>query len=336
MRKAIKYAAFALTLGLFVAAQAADKPAANLAVKADAKDLLLKGDAKCTGCHDEADEPTGGAAMLDLNPGVLAIGKTKHGTNADKRTPTCTSCHGESEKHRTHKGSEKPPSVDRSFRKGTMTPASERAAACLTCHENSKRMNWRTSTHASNDLACNSCHNVHSAKDKARDKSVQTEVCYTCHKQQRADMSKPSHHPVREGKMGCSDCHNPHGSTGEKQLVKDTVNATCYTCHAEKRGPFIHAHQPVEDSCVNCHNPHGTTAPNMLKARMPFLCQQCHGNSSHPGNVAATLGNLPNAVTTNLGPGVAQARGCPNCHTNIHGSNNPSSATSGGAGRFFR
>ena len=37
-------------------------------------DLVLKGDAKCTGCHDEVDDakPT----MLDLHPSVLSIGKT--------------------------------------------------------------------------------------------------------------------------------------------------------------------------------------------------------------------------------------------------------------------
>ena len=40
------------------------------------KDLILKGDAKCTGCHDEADEPQGRATMLELNPGVLAIATT--------------------------------------------------------------------------------------------------------------------------------------------------------------------------------------------------------------------------------------------------------------------
>ena len=84
-------------------------PTKNLAADPNAKDLILKGDAKCTGCHDEADEPTGRSTMLELNPGVLAIGKTKHGTQADSRTPTCTDCHGESEKHRLHKGSDKPP-----------------------------------------------------------------------------------------------------------------------------------------------------------------------------------------------------------------------------------
>jgi len=88
---------------------AADAPAVkrDLAPNPNAKDLILKGDAKCTGCHDEADEPTGAATMLELNPSVLAIGKTRHGTTADSRTPTCIDCHGESEKHRMHKGSGK-------------------------------------------------------------------------------------------------------------------------------------------------------------------------------------------------------------------------------------
>jgi hypothetical protein len=41
-----------------------------------AVDLVLKGDAKCTACHDESDSPN-----------VLHIGKTKHGTTADGRWP---------------------------------------------------------------------------------------------------------------------------------------------------------------------------------------------------------------------------------------------------------
>ena len=96
-----------------------------------AKDLVLKGDAKCTGCHDETDDakPT----MLELHPSVLSIGKTKHGTRADGRTPTCTDCHGESEKHRTFRGSGDQPLTDRDFRKKTKTSAEDRNGACLTC-----------------------------------------------------------------------------------------------------------------------------------------------------------------------------------------------------------
>ena len=104
-------------------------------------------------------------------------------------------------------------------------------------------------------------------------------------------------------------------------MVRDNVNDTCYTCHMEKRGPFVRTHQPVQEDCSICHNPHGTTTPSMLKARQPFLCQQCHEPTSHRGNQAGFTGPQNTAggsTAANL-----LARGCLNCHTNIHGTNNP-------------
>src|SRR5687768_2888360 len=77
---------------------AADAPAPKDA----AKGLVLNGDAKCTSCHDEADDPT--PTVLKPHASVLAIGKTRHGTRADGLTPSCTSCHGESDKHLKHRG----------------------------------------------------------------------------------------------------------------------------------------------------------------------------------------------------------------------------------------
>lgn len=341
-QKILAVVAASAGLGLLATATpalaAADAPKRNLAADPAAKDLILKGDAKCTGCHDEADEPTGAGTMLELNPGVLAIGKTKHGTRADSRTPTCTDCHGESDKHRLHKGSDKPPVVDRSFRKGTKTSAGARSDVCTTCHKGGSKMFWAMSTHAAQDVTCSNCHQVHSGKDKVRDKVSQASVCYTCHKEQRTMMSKPSRHPVQEGKMSCSDCHSPHGSPGQKQLARATVNETCYTCHMEKRGPFLNNHQPVSEDCGICHNPHGTTAPNLLKSRPPFLCQECHEGGNHPSS--SSPGGLPIATAAGFAPSgrgqiASVGRGCVNCHTNVHGSNNPiNNGTSGD--RFLR
>ena len=45
-------------------------------------------------------------------------------------------------------------------------------------------------------------------------KVTQPEVCFACHKTQRAQIHQISTHPILAGKMACSDCHNPHGSTG--------------------------------------------------------------------------------------------------------------------------
>lgn len=295
-------------------ALAADAPATKLS--ADTKDIVLKGDAKCTRCHDEADAPA-----------LLSIGKTRHGSRADSRAPTCTSCHGESDAHtaKVENGKERPP-VDRLFGKSSKTPVAARNEACLTCHQkDAKRSHWEGSVHQSRDVACTSCHQVHTAHDKVRDKRTQPEVCYACHKEQRAQVNKPSHHPIPEGKMGCSDCHNGHGSTGPKLMVRDSVNATCYTCHMEKRGPFVHNHAPVSEDCSICHNPHGTTAENLLKARPPFLCHQCH--TPHGGVIASLTSQV--AAPTTVGRNsvtVTQGRGCVNCHTQIHGSNNPANS----------
>ena len=300
----------------------------------ETKDLALTGDKVCTRCHDET----------EAYP-VLAIGKTKHGTVADERTPTCTSCHGDSKRHIENlreAGETSRPKPDRSFTgqitsaptedlvdryfgragKGTPTPAAERNQACLNCHQGGKRIHWQTGPHAARDVACTSCHQVHTQHDKVRDKRTQAEVCFSCHKEQRVQINRPSRHPIKEGKVACSDCHNVHGTAGEKLLVRDNVNDTCYSCHMEKRGPFIHSHQPVTEDCTICHNPHGTVNDNLLKKRAPFLCQQCHEPTSHRGNVPAI-----NNSTGTSGGGILLARGCVNCHTNIHGSNNPANVS---------
>jgi DmsE family decaheme c-type cytochrome len=258
------------------------------------------------------------ATMSNESVPVFAIGKTRHGVIADKRTPTCTSCHGESPTHiNKPEGVDERPKPEKTFGRTSPTPIAERDGVCLTCHQNGPRTHWLTSMHAARDISCTSCHQVHTAHDKVRDKVSQPEVCFDCHKEQRTQIRRPSRHPITEGLVACSDCHNPHGTAGEKMLVRDNVNDTCYSCHMEKRGPFVRTHQPVQENCAICHNPHGSTLPNLLKTRPPFLCQECHEPTSHRGNIASItvsgFGTNQNTV----------ARGCLNCHTNIHGTNNP-------------
>ena len=286
----------------------------------------LKKDALCTKCHDES-EPMP----------ILSIYQTKHGVRADARTPTCQSCHGESEKHikgdPAVKGRAAPDIV---FKKGAfpLSDAKDRAGQCLSCHKGTNRAYWSGSQHQNNGMACNDCHKVHQPADKLLNKKTQTEVCFTCHKEQRADSHKISTHPIDAGKVVCSDCHNPHGSTGPKLLKKNTVTETCYTCHAEKRGPFLWEHQPVTEDCTNCHTPHGSNLTPLLKSRAPFLCDECHDG---PHNSQATYG--PGAAGVQGGNGFATSntspkapssssvgRACMNCHVMVHGSNSPSGA----------
>jgi DmsE family decaheme c-type cytochrome len=265
----------------------------------------------CLACHDES-----------WPYPIFEIFKTKHANRADKRTPfaglQCEACHGPGAKH-VEGGGDK--NAINSFKDSSFLTVGERNKFCLACHENEARIGWHGSTHAVNNVACTSCHKIHAAHDAVREKETQAQVCYKCHREQRAEFSRPSAHPVRFGRLACSDCHQPHGSNTESMLVKPTINQTCTTCHAEKRGPFLWEHAPVAENCTLCHLPHGSVRPSLLVKTPPLLCQQCHSVAGHPA-VARTGSALPGAG--GIGAGFALAGSCTNCHSQIHGSNQPS------------
>jgi len=284
----------------------------------------LKGDAVCTRCHDDKE-----------NKPVLSIYQTRHGVKADARTPTCQSCHGPSEKHVKGQDSEEGrAATDIQFGHGGVYPPSDpqvQAGACLTCHKSGARAHWAGSEHQSRDVVCSNCHKVHVRDDPVLNKVTQPTVCFACHKEQQAQIHRLSTHPIAAGKMACTDCHNPHGSTASHLLLKRSVNETCYTCHAEKRGPFLWEHGPVVDDCTNCHTPHGSVNTPLLKQRTPWLCQDCHsgdhanqinsGANLQNGNVTTVNGNAP--LANAAARAQMNARNCMNCHVLVHGSNHP-------------
>lgn len=276
----------------------------------------------CLECHDETEEHS-----------ILPILQTPHGMRADSRAPLaqthgCQTCHGPSAAHMDDppEGGER---AEVAIAFDEETPPEVASAVCLTCHEGGTQMNWRASEHASHDVACTSCHEPHAEEDPMLVRDIrpdhwrregQTGTCFSCHPEQRAKMHRLSSHPIKEGKVRCSDCHNPHGSASGAQLVKATVNQTCYQCHAEKRGPFLWEHAPVREDCGTCHDPHGSNHRALLEARTPWLCQNCHMAGFHP-STAYSGDHLPGGGSDGskfLG------KNCLNCHTEIHGSNHPS------------
>ncbi len=210
-----------------------------------------------------------------------------------------------------------------------------RTDMCLQCHQGAPSMAWHSSTHSNHGVACTDCHNPHPhtfAQDfvninhtrvlrpKRLPMSVDDPVaCYKCHPQIYAQNGMPSHHPIKEGKMFCSDCHDGHGQA-LGNLKEATVNQVCYRCHADKQGPFVYEHPPVTENCGICHNPHGTVANNLLHQPTTFLCLRCHsGHRVGPG-----FGPHPGSGLIDVGVGAAQQRAffsdCTQCHAQIHGS----------------
>jgi DmsE family decaheme c-type cytochrome len=265
----------------------------------------------CKACHEEVDQKFAATKM-----GRLFL---KHPRNTIERLG-CETCHGPAKAH-VDAGGGKGVGGLISFAKNDKTPVEKRNQVCLSCHTKGARLYWQGSAHESRDVACTNCHTVMtSVSPKAQlAKGTEIETCGQCHLQKRAQTMRSSHMPVREGKMTCTSCHNPHGTVTQTLLKENGVNETCYTCHTEKRGPFLWIHAPVQESCVNCHEPHGSNWERMLKAAKPRLCQQCHSpGSGHPSNMYGR------GDTASLK--FVMGHQCTNCHALIHGSNHPSGA----------
>jgi DmsE family decaheme c-type cytochrome len=162
-------------------------------------------------------------------------------------------------------------------------------------------------------------------------------TCYRCHPKVFGESQLPSHHPIREGKVVCSDCHAGHGQ-GNGSLKAETLNQLCFECHGEKEGPFVWEHAPVTEDCSYCHAPHGTVANNLLHQPTTFLCLRCHtGHSTHGGSPQCErchfvedefilVGGGPKDPSIPTTPSLRQAlfTDCTQCHTQVHGSDNPS------------
>jgi DmsE family decaheme c-type cytochrome len=268
------------------------------------------GQETCVACHTQENQNfahTIHAKVFGLNP-----------RNQLEREG-CEACHGPGSVH-VHTP-ESPLSIIR-FSKRSQNPIAEQNGQCLACHRGGQRIFWQASVHETHDLGCSDCHNPmanFSARGLQARASI-NETCIQCHTTQRAEFRRRSHMPLLEGKIGCTDCHNPHGSTTPPLLKANSVNETCYNCHAEKRGPFLFEHAPVRDNCVNCHSPHGSNNEKLLVVARPILCQQCHEQNGHLTELM-TRGGIPNGPRPD--PRVI-GRACSNCHTQIHGSNSPS------------
>jgi DmsE family decaheme c-type cytochrome len=309
-----------LLLGTLVASVGGPAPMAAAATPAERADLApgaeqqsapatlqpgYVGPETCAACHEGYD---------------ASIRASKHGQARDPRSPAaaqgCESCHGPGEAHAADPEAVKP----MQFSKISAPAVTE---ACATCHNRGVHAQWQGSQHEARNVSCVSCHSVHQPRSaKAQLKTVdQQQQCMSCHRDKVTKLDRSGHMPVREGKMECSSCHNPHGSTNVRLLrAGNTVNESCATCHTDKRGPFLFEHAGVSgENCATCHDPHGSNNDRMLVAKLPFLCQRCHNHTRHPSTI------YDNRVLQSSNR--LFGRSCVTCHSAIHGSNHPAGAT---------
>ena len=255
--------------------------------------------ATCNTCHEKAVAGMKGTSHLAL-------------------AKNCASCHQGTAEHAKAQaeGGEAPsPSLKK-------VKAQDLNRQCLTCHDSGHQANFAGGVHDRRGVSCASCHSVHSFQSTTAQLKTASdaETCYTCHTQIRSKGMRNSHHPVREGVMSCSSCHDPHDGTKPKMVSADFTNEKCLECHTEKRGPFLWEHAPVRENCLSCHDPHGSNHEKLLVAKQPFLCQRCHLNTRHPGTLYDGKNTLVAASVSNR----AIEHSCRNCHQNIHGGNAPS------------
>jgi len=249
----------------------------------------------------------------------------------------CEDCHGNGSLH-----------VDGGGDKSKIISFHQRSPAdangiCLGCHaQNAQIRHWTDSSHDVNHIRCTDCHQVHpkafqAATERTRALNTSTrgrpgmveqvspessiaiqpraetnEACLKCHQTQRAEGSLPYHHPYREGKIACVNCHDPHGGALGKNLRSANVNELCLSCHAQYRGPFAYQHPPVTENCMLCHVAHGSPNTALLNVSEPGLCLQCH--SGHHNGASLPIPDR-----------------CTNCHGSIHGTD---VATPSGGSRF--
>jgi predicted CXXCH cytochrome family protein len=157
---------------------------------------------------------------------------------------------------------------------------------CLQCHEDKAK---GAHVHTAVSMGCTSCHEVRVSRDITRVVLTKTTVaglCLSCHEDKAAHPGQTMHPPARRD---CLECHDPHSSPNENQLLKPTTGTTkddnlCLQCHTKgmnvPEGGSRHA--ALDMGCQTCHLTHKNGERGKqefdyhLTKPTPALCIDCH------------------------------------------------------------
>ena len=169
----------------------------------------LVGDQACLECHEDFGLKSVGNIHSRLRSHEL--GGVRMG---------CEACHGPGQEHME----EADPTKIVSF---TNLSADAASQACLRCHQAIQTADWNMGDHALNEVGCTDCHNIHDEDGLVK---PEPQLCFDCHTEMKVKSHFPSRHPVREGKMTCSSCHQHHGSLVNNLKTTERLNLDTRLC----------------------------------------------------------------------------------------------------------
>lgn len=250
--------------------------------KAAAAAAPLPTNTACQSCHGDGAKhmETSGEDKSDIR---VFVGR--------KAADFCTTCHTESTSHASfttgmHASSEAVNCMSchsmhhpdpKSAHLNVKTPQ----ALCQTCHPTvAATMREKPFTHrpVNGVMECISCHDPHGRPGRESLKLTRSGElpCLSCHSEKRGPFV--FEHPTGlavDSATDCLRCHEPHGSSNPKQLIRAHVEQLCLECHSRitantlgSQPPSIHnLSLPRWRNCTTCHVAiHGSNlSPTLFK-----------------------------------------------------------------------
>ena len=163
---------------------------------------------RCVHCHS-------GERITDM-------ANTVHGNLDNPHTPYskqgCESCHGPGSLHvsRARGGRGFPLLIG--FRKEE--PIGPQTEACFTCHgkqdDHPDGIDWHGSMHATDEITCVTCHELHIEGNPLRDQAHQQSVCANCHEEQITNHRRFENVGIVFDNLTCYECHDVHQLINEQ------------------------------------------------------------------------------------------------------------------------
>jgi DmsE family decaheme c-type cytochrome len=233
----------------------------------------------CTACHGDGSghiEAGGDKTKINVPRGragsdetcLLCHEQTRGGMHANTDQVNCLTCHS------IHKADVRSPHL----------VAKPQLALCGSCHTQSASMRNKPYGHRLDrgGMTCSSCHDPHGRRSTAgRSLAIPAHLrvtrageapCLSCHTGKRGPFVF-AHGGTELAE--CTTCHEAHGSSNPRQLVRATVQQVCMECHSPaatstigSQPPSFHnLSLPRYRNCTTCHTAvHGSNRdPQLLK-----------------------------------------------------------------------